>query len=152
MNPAIAVYFEKLRLLHEAFKQEIDSLPAEALDWSPGPEMNSMAVLAVHTAGAARYIIGEVIGGDPAHRDRESEFAVDGRDAAVLIAHLDAALAHHEQTLAQLELSDLEAARFSPKHNQEKSVMWALIHALEHTALHVGHAQMTRQLWLTRQL
>jgi hypothetical protein len=28
---------------------------------------------------------------------------------------------------------------------------WALNHALAHTALHIGHAQITRQLWDARQ-
>jgi len=147
MIPVIAPYFEKLSRLHEEFKRELNSLPHEALDWTPGNEMNSVAVLAVHTAGAARYIIGEVVGGRPAYRQREAEFTVQGWDHAALMIQLDEALAQHEQVLAELELADLEAARFSPKHNREVKVMWALVHALEHTAMHLGHVQLTRQLW-----
>jgi hypothetical protein len=26
-------------------------------------------------------------------------------------------------------------------------VGWALLHALEHTAIHLGHIQITQQLW-----
>jgi ankyrin repeat protein len=29
-------------------------------------------------------------------------------------------------------------------------VAWCLAHALEHTALHLGHMQITRQLWEQR--
>jgi hypothetical protein len=147
MIPALVPYFEKLSRLHEEFKQELNSLPQEALDWTPGSEMNSVAVLAVHSAGAARYIIGEVVGGRPAQRNRAAEFRVQGWDHAGLITQLDEALAQHEQVLAELELADLEAARFSPKHDRELKVMWALVHALEHTAMHLGHVQLTRQLW-----
>jgi hypothetical protein len=27
------------------------------------------------------------------------------------------------------------------------NIAWSLLHALEHTALHLGHMQLTRQLW-----
>ena len=143
----LQVYFEKLSGLHEGFKREINSLPTAALDWSPGEEMNSIAVLTAHTAGAARFIIGEVVGGQPAHRNRDVEFQASDLDSAALNAYLDDALAQHKQVLDALQLADLEAARFSTRHKREVTVMWALIHALEHTATHLGHVQMTRQLW-----
>ena len=147
MIPALQVYFEKLRGLHDGFKAELNSLPPAALDWSPGEGMNSPAVLTAHTAGAARYIIGEVVGGEPAQRIRDAEFQTAALDHAELIGRLDGALAQHERVLSQLQLTDLEAARFSAKHNREVSVMWALSHVLDHTAVHLGHLQITRQLW-----
>jgi uncharacterized damage-inducible protein DinB len=150
MIPAIRAYFEKLSGLHEGFKREINSLPTAALDWSPGEGMNSIAVLTAHTAGAARFIIGEVVGGQPAGRDRDAEFQARNLDGAAFSAYLDDALAQHEQVLAALQLVDLEAIRFSTRHNREVSVMWALAHALDHTATHLGHAQITRQLWERR--
>jgi hypothetical protein len=64
-----------------------------------------------------------------------------------LVAHLDRALAECEQTLAQLTLEDLEARRHAAIQDRECTAMWALLHALEHTALHLGHIQLTRQMW-----
>ena len=35
----------------------------------------------------------------------------------------------------------------STRDDRNFSAGWALAHALEHTAPHLGHAQVTRQLW-----
>ena len=49
--------------------------------------------------------------------------------------------------LEGLALPDLEATRVSPRDGRTFTVVWCLAHALEHTALHLGHIQVTRQLW-----
>jgi uncharacterized damage-inducible protein DinB len=104
-------------------------------------------VLVTHTAGAERFWIGEMAGGEPSGRDRAAEFRVRGVSVAALKALLDETLAHSLAVLERLTASDLEVRRFSPVHQREYRVAWALVHALEHTALHLGQAQLTRQLW-----
>ena len=47
-------------------------------------------------------------------------------------------------------LDDLAAEQVSTRHQQPYSVAWALLHALDHGALHLGHIEITRQLWLQR--
>jgi uncharacterized damage-inducible protein DinB len=150
MLRAFADYLERLQTLHTQMQRAIEGLSQDALDWSPGPDMNSIAVLAAHTASAQRYWIGDVAAQDASDRDRDAEFRTQGVDAASLLARLDAALAHSRSVLEKLTLSDLEATRISPRDGKEYSVAWALAHALQHTAIHVGHAQMTRQLWEQR--
>ena len=51
------------------------------------------------------------------------------------------------KALEGFALPDLEAIRKSPRNEKTFSVGWCLTHALEHTALHLGHIQLTRQLW-----
>lgn len=140
-------YGRQLEALHSNIKQAIEGLSSEALDWEPGPEMNSLAVLVTHTAGAERIWIGEMAGVEPSGRDRAAEFRVRGVSAAALSALLDETLAHSLTVLERLTVSDLEARRFSSVHQREYRVAWALVHALEHTALHLGQVQLTRQLW-----
>lgn len=41
-------YLERLQALHADIECTIEGLPPEALDWVPGPDMNSLGVLAVH--------------------------------------------------------------------------------------------------------
>ena len=53
--------------------------------------------------------------------------------------------------LGRLALEDLEMPRISPRDGREFMVGWALAHALEHTVLHLGHIQITRQLWEHRE-
>lgn len=151
MLPVLEDYLERLGTLHEQTKEAIDGLPVGALDWAPGASMNSMAVLVVHLAGAERYWIGDVVGGLPSGRDRAAEFRVSGLDADALRARLDETLAHSRSVLEPLTLEDLSAPRLSPRDGREVRVAWALAHALQHTALHLGHIQITRQLWDARQ-
>jgi len=151
MLPMLKDYFDRLQALHADIQRTIEGLPQDALDWSPGPDMNSLAVLAVHTAGAERYWIGDVAGQDPSGRDRAAEFRTQGMDAAALTARLDAALAHSRAVLEGLTLSDLDALRPSSRDGREYTIAWALAHALGHTAVHVGHMQIIRQLWDQRQ-
>jgi hypothetical protein len=111
--------------------------------------MNSLAVLAAHVAGSEQYWVGEVAGGDPAHRDRPAEFRTQGVDGSALVAGLDAALAHSQATLEKLTLPDLEALRQAGDRG-EVTVAWALFHNLEHIGIHLGQMQLTRQLWEQR--
>jgi len=141
-------FMERLHKLHEEIKEAYAGLPPAALDWEPGNEMNSINVLVTHVAGAERYWIGDLVGQDNAGRDRATEFEATGLTVNALDQQLDEVLTHSEQVLAQLSLDELDLMRFSPQNNREFSVSWCLLHALEHTAVHVGHLQIMRQLWL----
>ena len=147
MHPFFDAYLDRLQGLHDDILQAIEGLPPAALDWVPGPSMNSVAVLVVHTAGAERYWVGDVVARDSSDRDRSAEFRVQGLDAAMLGKRLDDTLAHTRGVLKGLALQDLEIIRISPRDGREYTVAWALAHALEHTAMHVGHIQIMRQLW-----
>jgi hypothetical protein len=64
-----------------------------------------------------------------------------------LTKRLDDSLDYVHRVLENLTLPDLETSRVSSRNGREVTVAWALAHALKHTALHVGHIQITRQLW-----
>lgn len=113
--------------------------------------MNSICVLIVHVTGAERYWIGDVVARDLSGRDREAEFREQGLDAATLKELLNDTLAYSRGVLEGLTLQDLETPRISPRDGHKFTVAWSLAHALEHTALHIGHIQVTRQLWEQRQ-
>lgn len=140
-------YLERLGALHADVQRAIAGLPQAALDWLPGPDMNSLCALIVHTCGAERYWIGGVVGRDPSARDRAAEFRAAGLDEVALREHLDESLACARGVLEELALRDLEALRVSPRDGREFTVAWCLAHALGHTAIHLGHMQIARQLW-----
>jgi uncharacterized damage-inducible protein DinB len=158
MLPILRDYLERLAMLHEDIKLAIRDLPVEALDWTPGPDMNSINALVTHAAGSERYWIGEVAGQDPSGRVRDIEFEARGLAAEVLIAQLDHVLNHSQRVLDGLSAEALGAVRGAERgsvrsHDPDDSpltVAWALFHALEHTGLHAGQIQMTRQLWEQR--
>jgi uncharacterized damage-inducible protein DinB len=141
-------YLDTLEALHNDWKKAIAGLSVEALDWVPGREMNSLCVLVVHTMGATRYWVGDVAGQIPSNRVRAAEFQAHGLDEAALKQKLDDTFAFVRSVLEKLSLQDLEAARTSANHPGEKfNVGGSIAHALDHTGLHLGHAQITRQLW-----
>jgi len=140
-------YLNSLQELHDEIRNAIKGLPQEALDWTPGMEINSLGVLVIHLTGAERYWIGDVVAGKPSERDREAEFKAKGASQQELLERLDANEALIRVVLEPLTLPDLEQPRTSPRNARSVTVAWALCHVLKHTALHLGHIQITRQLW-----
>jgi hypothetical protein len=144
-------YFEALLdrfdELHRDVQQTLDDLPPEAIDWVPAPDMNSLAVLILHMTGSERYYIGDVCLGDLSFRDRNAEFRVKGMDAAALKRRLTDLAAYEKSAFEQLHVAELGQERVAPKDLRTFTVAWALNHALEHTAIHVGHIQILKQMW-----
>lgn len=140
-------YLNLMQDNHNEILQALEWLPSAALDWTPGPDMNSISVLIFHLTGAERYWIGDVASQDPKKRDRDAEFRVSGVEMDVLKKRLEDNLDYARSMLGNFRLEDLEARRISSRDGQSYTVAWALLHALEHTALHLGQIQLTRQLW-----
>lgn len=128
----------------------LTGLPPEALNWRPieGTDdhaTNSLAVLATHVAGAIHFWIAEVVGGQPPTRDREAEFRVEASSASELCEMLAKAGAEAREVFAALEPADLAGVR--EIKGRTVPVRWGIIHVIDHTALHLGHMQLTYQLW-----
>lgn len=147
MNLYYQEYLERLQDLHTGIQKELAELPDEALDWIPAEGMNSLSVLVVHLTGAERYWIGDVVMGDPSDRNRAAEFQTSGLDRVRLNQRLEEVFDYAKTSLEDLDLADLERESVSPRDGKRFSAAWALLHALEHTAIHLGHIQLTRQLW-----
>jgi len=149
MPSELESYLERIEDLRGQVKALVSDLPAEALNWRPLPahagEVNSLAVLAAHIAGAEHFWIAEVIGREPATRDRDVEFATMAVDAAELVRLLDAVGAETRQVFASLTTDDLEGGREA--RGRAVPVRWCILHIVDHTALHLGHMQLTVQLW-----
>ena len=144
-------YLNHLQELHDEIRNAVKGLPQNALDWTPGSDTNSLNALVVHLTGAERYWAGDVIVGAPSGRDREAEFEAQGLSGTELIQRLNESEDYLQQALETFALQDLDEKRISPRNGREVTVGWALCHLLKHTALHVGHIQIMRQLWEQRQ-
>jgi uncharacterized damage-inducible protein DinB len=147
MQPFFADYLERLADLHQDCHVALTDVPDAAINWVPAANMNSLAVLITHLTGAERYWIGDVAVGDPSDRIRAAEFEVTDADAQSLRSRLDEALAYAQDALREFSIEKLDEQRMLRMHNFECTVGWALLHALEHSALHTGQVQLTRQLW-----
>jgi uncharacterized damage-inducible protein DinB len=147
MDQIFKDYVDLFARLHANCKDLISGLSQQSLDWSPGEGMNSICVLVTHLTGAERYWIGDVAMGKPSGRNREDEFLAKELSAEELVKKLDDSLVNIQVAFERLMVDDLSKMRVSPRDGREFSIGWAISHALEHTALHVGHIQITRQLW-----
>jgi uncharacterized damage-inducible protein DinB len=107
--------------------------------------VNSLAALAAHIAGAEHFWIAEVIDRRPATRDRAQEFATAAADAAELVGLLGRTAVETHTVLAVLKDGDLNGER--EVDGKTVPVRWGLLHLIDHTALHLGHMQLTYQLW-----
>ncbi len=147
-------YLERLTKLHLGIIEAIKDLPAEALDWvpieHPNAEINSINVLVTHLAGAERYWIGDMALGDPSVRVRDEEFQAEGLSIESLIEKINHLTEYAQSALENIEFDKLDEVRHSQAFDQTFTVGWSLLHGLEHTAIHVGHIQLTRQLWKER--
>lgn len=146
MHQIFEGFYKLLQDLHENYKEQIAGLAPEELDWSPGGGMNSIAVLVVHVAGSERFWIGDTVMREPSGRDRDAEFVASGMSGQALVSLLDASLAYIEGAFGKLDLEVLAESRTSPRDGRDISVARTIAHVIEHTALHLGHIQITRQL------
>lgn len=140
-------YLNILQTCHNDILVALDGLPAAALDWVPGPDMNSICVLVYHLTGAERFWIGDVVAQETSNRDRIAEFKVENLELNVLMKRLTESLGYAHKVVAKLTLQDLGEPRISPRDGHTLTVAWALLHALEHSTLHLGQIQINRQLW-----
>lgn len=140
-------FLDNLADLHAEIMKTIRHLPSEALDWVPFPGGNSLSILVIHVAGAEKFWMGDVVAGEPSHRDRPAEFKARGFSISQLESKLNESLGYAELVLGKFTLADLSAPRIHPRNEQEITAGWALEHTLKHTALHLGHLEITRQLW-----
>ncbi len=139
-------YISLLQERHNEILDTLEGLPSEALDWTPGPDMNSISVLIFHLTGAERYWIGDVAAQNPGDRDRDAEFRIRDMDVDVLKRRLADNLEYARSRLSHFTIEDLQTTRVT-RNGRNHTVAWALLHALEHATLHLGQIQLTRQLW-----
>lgn len=145
-----ANYLERLEDLRGQISSLVAGLSADALNWRPLPgtgeqATNSLAALAAHSAGAERFWIAEVVGSRPATRDREAEFATRAASAGQIVRLLDSTAQETREVFRTLEDTDLVDTRQSA--GRTVAVRWCLLHVIDHTSLHLGHMQITLQLW-----
>jgi hypothetical protein len=133
-----------------------DGLPADGLNWRPGPEdTNSVVVLVTHALHSTRNWLCIALNAPLPQRDRDSEFVVEALElegfldkARGLAADCCLLLA----TDAPVEWSAVRQThqRPNPADPDQVPAAWALLHAVEHLREHLGQVLLTRQLFLAQ--
>src|SRR4029079_2362975 len=132
--------------------ETISGLDDEAMNWKPPvPGGNSLLVLVTHAlASAEEHIVGKAAG-KTVVRNPDAEFVVTGGSghlaarAAEVRRRIDDAL-----TALEGRLDEERDRPFGKLPLPRGTARDRLIHSVSHTAEHVGHAQMTRDLLKAR--
>ena len=159
MLPELETCLKVLEDAHDWAAQALEGLPPEALNWRPtegevgledaDPDAtNSLAGLVTHIAGSERYLIGQLAGGRAFSRNRPAEFRASGASVEALRQVLRQANAYAREVMEDLTPEQLDETISGPVGEVPRR--WALVRATAHAGLHVGHMQLTRQLFLAR--
>ncbi|HET9016246.1 MAG TPA: DinB family protein [Thermomicrobiaceae bacterium] len=131
---------------------ELDGLPEEVLNRPvPLEEANSLYALATHLLGSTEFWVLQMGAGHDVKRDRDAEFHAHG-SYADLAARAGRLIASLHDAVPGLTASDLDAPGHGDRRpsmlpeGQPVTVRDCLLHAIEHSGLHLGQIQITRQL------
>ena len=138
-----AVYSSYFHEAHVAMREVVGGAGSSVLDWRPGDDTNSIAVLVAHALEAERAITSN-IAGLTLPRDRDAMFRVAGLGTDELVAMIDATERDVDGFLAALT-DDRLAAAIDRRGRTETGARW-LVHVAAHTREHIGQATLTRQL------
>lgn len=141
-------YLQRLEDLRGQIQNLIATVTPEQLNLRPlqieSEQTNTLAVLVAHVCGAEHFWISEVLGGMPPTRDRTAEFTAYVDSHAELFHLLHQTSEETKAVISALSPDKLDLSRLVD--GKEVPVRWALLHIVDHTALHLGHMQMTYQL------
>jgi uncharacterized damage-inducible protein DinB len=116
---------------------------------------NSPFVIVTHVFGNVRSWVVGIVCDEPLDRDRPAEFRSSGSLAELETAHREL-VARCETALATLDAARLDdrivprQVLFGEGESHEMTRREALLHPLEHAAIHVGQMQMTADLLRAR--
>ena len=146
---------------YAAIAQLLDDLPAEALTWKPfetspwqGPA-GSLGWLIAHALSSTVYLLkraewtlGRIEWQDVEGDEGKEEFGPANHDPAYLRARALRTQTYAHQVLDRLSPADLDGSRPHVRRPELVfTVRYDLQHAFEHMSQHIGHAELTRQLW-----
>lgn len=133
-----------LDLQRRAVVKTIDGLTEEQARWKPAPTANSLLNLVVHLSGVERNWCQYVTAGRTVERDRDAELAELPAEVTVstAVATYRQVCRENNEIVGGLNLDEPCRGEGMDGLN----VRWVLLHMIEETARHAGHADITREL------
>ena len=141
-----------LHQVHAQLRDEIDGLEVHALNWVPTRGANSISTVITHLVGSEAETL-RCVAGLPCERDREAEFV--GRTLTMagvleLIDEADDLVTAVTPWIEADRLTSLFALPTLPAGGVRSGLTW-LVGNYGHAREHLGHIQLTKQLYLAEQ-
>lgn len=151
MDLETQAYADALHNLWDQVRGAIQDLPTGALNWTPlQQDTSSAAIIVTHMCGVASMGVIQALTGVEVHRVRDSEFQATANNVDELLALIErtegAALSALEQTDADA-LGEMAPATVRGPVPRRLGVL----RSISHIGMHLGHLQLTRQLWYAQQ-
>jgi len=150
MDPNIKDIYDQIATAVDRIVAAAEGLDAEGLNWKPIPEeTSSLCILNVHIVGNIRQGVLSTLCGHPDNRDRDSEFTATCDSFQALQESWDQLKSELHTCMSGLTKEQLEEDYVHPRRGPMNG--WAvLLNTATHANEHVGHAELTRQLWDVR--
>jgi hypothetical protein len=153
-----------LRRLFDALYGDLDhllaDLPDGALLWKPAEssprqgDFNALGMIVAHAVSSTVYLLRRAeysmgrcewsaVEGD----EGREEFGPANHELAYLRARVQRTQQFVHTFLAGVTSEELGASRAHPKRPIAFGARQDVLHALDHLSQHIGHGQITRQLW-----
>jgi uncharacterized damage-inducible protein DinB len=152
MNTEGSQLADVLARIGRSVLDQLQDLPDEPLNRAvPIREANTLFALATHLVGAGEFWVLVLAAGRQIGRDRDAEFRASGTYAE-LAKRYTAWIAAVQDALSDLGQGAFERLAEPPPEfrqslgDQPLTVRACILHAVEHSALHLGQIQLTRSL------
>ena len=138
---------QTLIALHSDMQFLIKGVPTAGLNWQPGANTNSLWALTLHTLGTTLHLLSTAADIEPRWQSwqRATELAASGEDAGLLLAAIRNMDDFLDKVFSVLEEETPDTER--DWLGKPKPISYLVSHAVEHAGRHVGHMELTRQLW-----
>ena len=137
-----------LNFLRSQVIAKLEDLDREAATRQLVPSMTNLASLVKHLTDVERWwfrivLLGEDVAMISTRDDPDADWRIEPHET---VADLVAAYrAEIETANANVEAADLDAAAVTETRGDHVSVRWILLHMIEETARHAGHADILRE-------
>ena len=145
-------YLTGFGILKEQIRDAIQGLNDEAANWRPLPkDTNSIYAILYHLMGVESHWIRQVIDRETIDRDREAEFRASGHLSEIVDrwGRVDETNGRILGNLSSSQLGESRAVTLRTGVGSH-TVRWCILHMISEYAIHLGHIQLTRQLWEQR--
>lgn len=148
MDPHVAPHLHILEDLHRQVAETVALLGDDDINRTVPGLGNTVGILLRHIAGSERYWISEIVGGRPAHRNRDSEFGRERLQKSTLLSEMDRVKALTHDVLGRMNAADLlqEVDVQRTRGIVKETKGSALLHATQHLAYHLGQLRYMAKL------
>lgn len=140
----------------ERYGKVVEGLPEEALNWRPGDETtNAVAQIVRHVYEGLPWLLGIAVGDGAPPMDQEARQARhlhslrnDPATREELLGIIAAGMAKANDLLAKIDETDL-SEEITPMGRPRQRFFFVGL-TIDHAAEHLGHAELTKQVWEQR--